>query len=151
MSSATLGGFCYDFAVYDDHGRLSAVLEAKRRLGTDLAWARAWHATAVERMVQPVAANVVLVVPDRIYAWRPGAGPTADPDWSLDAEPWLEPYFTRLEIPVAEVDPKVFEAIVELWLQDVVQGQLPTGGHTQPARGLLDALRGGEVVTQVAA
>ncbi|WP_437488728.1 hypothetical protein WME75_09330 [Sorangium sp. So ce1014] len=151
MSSASRGRVRCDFAVYDGQARLSVLLEAKRRFGTDPSWARAWHAMVVERMAQPIDATVVLVVPDRIYAWRPGAGASADPDLMLDAEPWLRPYFDRLKIPVVEVDPQVFETIVGLWLDDVVQGKLPAGNDTPNARDFLDILRGGEVVRQDAA
>ena len=141
----------YDFAVYDEEGHLSALLEAKRRFGTDPIWACAWHATAVERMAPSADATVMLVTPDRIYAWRPGADASASPDWVFDAEPWLAPYFARLKIPIIEVNPRVFEEIVGLWLQDVVQGELPQGSDIGSVGELLDALRGGEVVVQAAA
>ncbi|AUX21205.1 uncharacterized protein SOCEGT47_016840 [Sorangium cellulosum] len=151
MRSAPRGSFRYDFAVYDGQGRLSALLEAKRRFGTDSSWARSWHAMAAGGKEPPADVNVVLVTPDRIYAWRPGAGAAANPDWILDAVSWFEPYFQRLQIPAAEVDPHVFEAIVGLWLHDVVQGDMPADSDTQRAQGLLEALRGGEVVSRVAA
>jgi hypothetical protein len=61
------------------------------------------------------------------------------------------PYFARLKILTAEVDPHVFEAIVGLWLRDVVRDELPEGSEVGSAADLLDALRGGEVVEQVAA
>jgi hypothetical protein len=141
----------YDFAVYDDHGRLSAVLEAKRRFGTDTPWARAWHESLVENMDQPAGASVVMITPERIYAWRPGASAAAEPDWVLDAVPRLAPYFTRLKIPVGEVHPHVFEQIVGMWLRDVVQRALPEGADAGGDGGLLDVLRGGQVVEQDAA
>jgi hypothetical protein len=143
--------FRYDFAVYDDQGRLSAVLEAKRRFGTDSSWARAWHETLVENMDQPAGASVAVITPERIYAWRPGAGATAEPDWVFDAMPWLAPAFTRLKIPVGEVHPHVFEQIVGMWLRDVVQRQLPEGADAEGGGGFLDILRGGQVVEQDAA
>lgn len=127
------------------------LLEAKRRFGTDPSWARAWHATILERTERPVDANVVLVALDRIYAWRPGADASAKPDWIFDAGPWLAPYFARLKIPVTEVAPSVFVEIVGLWLRDVVQGKLPEGSDATSAVDLLAALREGEVVEQVAA
>jgi hypothetical protein len=127
------------------------LLEVKRRFGTDSSWARAWHAIVVERVERTADANIVLVTPDRIYAWRPGAGVSANPDWTFDAEPWLAPYFARLKIPVTEVDPHVFEEIVGLWLRDIVRGELPEGSDAGSPGGLLDALRGGEVMEQVAA
>jgi hypothetical protein len=143
--------FRYDFAVYDDDGRLAAVLEAKRRFGTDSPWAQAWHETLVENMDQPAGASVALVTPERIYAWRPGAGAAAKPDWVLDAVPWFAPYFSRLKISAAEVHPHVFEQVVGMWLRDVAQHELPTGADVGGGGGLLDVLRGGRVVEQDAA
>ncbi len=151
MSSGSHGRFRYDFTVYDDHGHLSAVLEAKRRFGTDSSWARAWHETLVENMDQPAGASVALITPERIYAWRPGASAAAEPDWVLDAAPRLAPYFTRLKIPVGEVHPHVFAQIVGMWLRDVVQRELPGRVDAKGEEGLLDILRGGQVVEQDAA
>jgi hypothetical protein len=102
-------------------------------------------------MNRPVEASVVLFAPDRVYIWRPGADEASQPDSTFEAGPWLAPYFTRLKIPANEVDPRVFEEIVGLWLQDVVLGELPDGRDAGSAAPLLDALRGGEVVQQVAA
>lgn len=145
------GDFRYDFSVYDRRGRLLAVVEVKRRFGTNPSWAREWHAGVMERMDQPVDVNVVLVAPDRIYIWRPGADESANPDWIIDAGPWFAPYFARLKIPLAAVDPRIFEEIVGLWLRDVVQGELPEDSDRGSAGDLLEALQGGEVVQQVAA
>jgi hypothetical protein len=149
MSKSSRLRFRYDFVVYDDRGHLAAVLEAKRRFGTDSSWARAWHQTLIENMDQPAGANVALITPEFIYAWRPEAGASAEPDWVLDAAPQLGPYFTRLRIPVAEVHPHVFEQIVGMWLGDVVRRESPDAAGT--AGGLLDLLRGGRVVEQEAA
>ena len=140
-----------DFAVYDRQGRLSALVEAKRRFTTDPAWAREWHATMVRRMHQPLEANVVLFALDRVYIWRPGADSAAQPDLIYEAGPWLAPYFRRLKISASEVDPRVFEEIVRLWLQDAALGELPDGSDVGRAGALLDILRGGEVVQQAAA
>jgi hypothetical protein len=105
----------------------------------------------VESIDRPADAHVVLITPDRIYAWRPGAAADASPDWALDAGPWLAPYFVRLKIPAAEVYPTVFDDIVGFWLGDLVRGALPESGDVADARSLFEALRGGEVVQQVAA
>jgi hypothetical protein len=146
MNPRSRGRFWYDFSVYDSRGRLAAVVEAKREFGTDPSWAREWHESVAEHMEPPADANVVLFMPDRVYVWRPGADKSANPDWTFDAGPWLAPYFSRLKIPVRGVDRDVFEKIVELWLQDVVQGNLPDGSNVRGAEDLLDTLRGGEVV-----
>lgn len=151
MVSESRGRFPYDFAVYDSHGRLSALVEAKRRFGTTPSWAREWHATVMDRTDRFIDANVVLVAPDRVYVWRPHADESAPPDLIFEAGPWLAPYFARLKIPVHEVAPHVFEQIVGLWLRDIVQGERSDASTTANASALLDRLRGGEVVEQVAA
>jgi hypothetical protein len=151
MSPGPRERFPYDFAIYDSQGHLSVLVEAKLRFGKGESWAVAWHAISMERADQPTDANVVLILADRIYAWRPGAGASAKPDWTFDAAPLLAPYFTRVKIPVAEVHPQVFEQIVGLWLRDVVEGESPTPSGVEGAEDLFDVLRGGEVVEQVAA
>lgn len=151
MVSRSRGRLPYDFAVYDSHGQLFALVEAKRRFGTTPSWAREWHEIVMDRTDQLVDANVVLVTPDRVYVWRPGVDEFAAPDSSFDAGPWLAPYFTRLKIPVHEVDPYVFEQIVGIWLRDITEGKLTDSGTAENASTLLDGLRGGEVVEQIAA
>jgi hypothetical protein len=137
--------------VYDSQGQLVVLVEAKRRFGTTPAWAREWHEIMMERADRPINATVVLVVPDRAYVWRPGADNSAAPDVSFEAGPWFEPYFTRLQIPVREVAPHVFEQIVGLWLRDVVEGEPPRSDTPERASALFSGLRGGEVVEQMAA
>lgn len=151
MFSRSPGRFPYDFAVYDSHGQLFALVEAKRRFGTTPSWAREWHEIVMDRTDQAIEANVVLVAPDRVYVWRPGVDKSAPPDWAFEAAPWLAPYFERLKIPVNEVAPYVFEQIVGLWLRDIAEGRLPDSSTAENANALLDGLRGGEIVEQVAA
>ncbi|HET7500619.1 MAG TPA: hypothetical protein VFK02_06430 [Kofleriaceae bacterium] len=141
----------FDFVVYDRQGRALAVVEAKRRFRSDNSWARAWYASTAPRMGPLADVSVVLVSPDRVYVWRPGGNEAAEPDWTFDAAPWFAPYFARLKISPGEVDPRVFEQIVGLWLQDVVLGALPDAGHAGSARAVLGALLGGEVVQPAAA
>jgi hypothetical protein len=105
----------------------------------------------MDRSDHPSEASVVLVAPDRIYVWRPGAEQSAPPDSMFDAGPWLNPYFSRLKIDVKMVDPHVFEEIVGLWLQDIVHGDLTQVRDDVMAGQLLDTLRGGEVVQRAAA
>ena len=150
MVSGPRPRFSYDFAVYGSGGQLSALVEVKRRFGTTASWAPEWHATRMDRTDPSVDANVVLIVPDRMYVWRIGANRSAPPDLIFDAEPWLAPYFARVKIPACEVDPHVFEQIVSLWIRDIADGKLPDGA-AENASALLGELRGGDVVEQVAA
>lgn len=151
MAPRSPGRLRYDFAVYDSHGQLLALVEAKRRFETTSSWAREWHEIVMERADRPINATVMLVVPDRVFVWRPGAAKSASPDWTFDAEPWFEPYFTRLKIPAHEVAPYVFEQIVGLWLRDRVEAEQPGSDGSEGERDLFSGLRGGEVVEQMAA
>lgn len=151
MATRSPGKFPCDFAVYDSYGQLIALVEAKRRFGTTPSWAREWHEIVMDQVDRSLQANVLLVAPDRIYVWRPGADKSAPPDWTFDAGPWFEPYFTRLKIPAHEVAPHVFEQIVGLWLRDVADGKLPGGDTAENASNLFSGVRGGEVVEQMAA
>jgi len=144
-------GFRYDFAVYDGQGRLAALIEARRRSRTSPDWATHWHTTVVESIGRPAEVSVVLVALDKMYGWGPGADRGAAPDWMIDAAPWLNPYFKRLDIAPGEIAPHVFEGLVGLWLRDAVQSERPETNGASEAAKLLDALRGGEVVQQVAA
>ncbi len=151
MSAESHKKLPYDFVVCDSRGRLFALVEAKRRLVTNPIWARDWHETVVKHMTRPTDANVVLFALDHVYVWRPGATESASPDWTYEVGPWLAPYFARLRIAAKDVDPRVFEQIVGLWLQDVVRGAPPVSGDHGTAEPLVDGLRGGEVVQQAAA
>jgi hypothetical protein len=136
--------------VYDSYGQLLALVEARRRFGTTPSWAREWHEVVMEPADRPINATVWLVAPDRVHVWRPGADKSAPPDWTFEAEPWLDPYFTRLKIPPHEVAPHVFAQIVGLWLRDVSDGALPHDATAEPAMALLSGLRGGDVVERQA-
>jgi hypothetical protein len=150
MVSEARGKLPCDFAVYDSNGRLSTYVEAKRRFKTTEAWAREWRATTMASMTGPLGASVVLVTPDRVYVWRPRADESTHPDWTFESRGWFAPYFARLQIVAEDVDPRVFEEIVLLWLHDIVSGAFPRHGDVENEGKLLEVFRGGEVV-QVAA
>ena len=65
----------------------------------------------------------------------------------LQAAPFLEPYFERLKISSAKVDPQVFEEIVGLWLRDVAQ-HLEPQGNNKVDQELLSLLRGRDVISE---
>lgn len=137
----------HDFAVYDATGKLAAIVEVKRRFGTDESWARQWHALLSEREGRLADTAVWLITPERFYVWPPSVEPTAAPERTLDAAKFLEPYFSRLQISKTAVDSHVFEGIVGLWLRDMTSR--PASNDAQePESELLGPLRGGEVVEE---
>jgi hypothetical protein len=151
MTPRSPGAFRYDFAVYDRVGHVAVLLEAKRRVATDPSWAREWHAMVVDRMAGPNEATIVLIALDRVYGWRPGAEPSAAPDWTVDAREMLKPYFDRLRMDPKTIEPRVFEEIIGLWLRDVAEGKVSDETLVGDAREFIRAIRDGEIVEQVAA
>lgn len=136
----------HDYTAYDTQGRPVAFFEVKRRYDTDANWARAWHQLILERLGNQVHAALLLVTPDRLYSWKAGAQTSEEPK-VLQAAPFLEPYFERLKISSAKVDPQVFEEIVGLWLRDVAQ-HLEPQGNNKVDQELLSLLRGRDVISE---
>src|ERR1700753_2335300 len=147
MVSAHRARLAFDYAIYDDLGQLSVVVEAKGRLGISTSWAREWHQAAMSH-ARRINARVLLVFPNRVYFWERGAQDDSDPTLELDARPWFQPYFTRLKIEPKKVDPDVFKAIAGMWLQDVAHGGSVVNAGAEPLASIFDALRGGGVVDE---
>lgn len=112
----------WDFAVYGPNGAVIALIEAKRRLGTTRAWATEWRRAAAQQSA--ARASMLLIAPDRLYAWAPGAPQEAAPDRELDSRTFLGPYFRRAGMDPTAVDPTTFEDVVDWWLRDLLGGRV---------------------------
>jgi hypothetical protein len=151
MSRSTRRPLPYDFAVYDDLGQLTVLLDTYGGAGLSRSWAREWHEMAAERMRSPLEAIVMLVSLDRIYGWRRRAEASSEPDWEIDATPLFHPYFARTKISPVDVFPSIFKQIVLMWLNDVADGAVASEAGGTAGSPLLQQLRGGEIIEQVAA
>lgn len=140
----------YDFAVYDELGQLSVLLETNARAALNRTWAKEWHELATKSAGTTPPAVIVLVTLDHIYGWRRGAEAPADPDWQIDARPLLRPYFQSLKIRDTDVDPGTFDEIILMWIRDISLGDAATDLLPRENRALLEPLRGGEIVRQEA-
>jgi hypothetical protein len=136
----------FDFSAYDAMGRRTAVVEAKRRLRTDSRWAAQYWRSLRERRSIPSSDYFALVVPDRLYIWKSSAPPDATP-YEVDARPVLAPYFARVGVGPAQIEPMAFELLVSWWLNDLSRQE----GETQrlapelARSGLLDAIAGARI------
>jgi len=86
------------------------------------------------------------VVPERLYIWRSPSRFDAPPDFEIDASPVFAPYFERIGVQSAEIEPMAFEILVEWWLNDQIRA---AGGATPEAlarTGLVEALHGVRIV-----
>lgn len=148
----------FDFLVQDSAFRLSAIVEVKARRGTDADWAAQLRRNILAHGNVPDAEFFLIVTTDRVYLWK-GVGTEprlAPPTHVLDAEPLFRPYLERAQIDLSRLSPEAFELLVASWLNDVIHAEQIGGGalggqSVLMETGLLPALRGGQVASQVAA
>lgn len=139
-----------DFAVYDEAGQLSTLVEVKNRVGTTAEWASSLRRNLGEGLSAPN--YFLLVTPDRIYGWKNERleGSVA-PDIVADAQPLLRSYFEDSGIRATEISAQAFEMLVAAWLSELVRlDDPPPGAAWLRTSGLLDAVRNGRVDCQVA-
>lgn len=122
----------YDFAGYDSFGQLRAVLDVKKRLGTDSSWAMHLRDGQLERGTLPASPAFLLVVPDRAYVW-PADAPSGTAPGELELGPVLAPYYERLGTTPQTIFPDVFEALVTWWLNDIESKGLPAPSSAWPS------------------
>lgn len=105
----------FDFAGYDTFGQLRALVEVKKRLGTDPNWAVHLRDGQLTRGALSPSLAFLLVVPEKAYFWPPQAPPGAAPQ-VLDLASHLAPYFQRIETSPLAIVPEAFEMLIGWWL-----------------------------------
>jgi hypothetical protein len=120
------GAFRFDFALCDPQGRVTALVEAKAKVKTNVDWAIEWRFNSIARTTGSAPPAMVLVAVDSVYGWSAAAKAREAPSWIVAADTLLHPYFERLRLDREKVGPRVYEDVVRLWLQDVVEGRLST-------------------------
>jgi len=101
--------------------------------------------------VLPQAQYFLIATPDRIYGWRQENLPPTDvpPQFTVDAQKALAPYFSRLGQTAAQISPVAFELLVLTWLKDVARsGEQPESDpslRSLSESGLLSSLQQAEI------
>jgi hypothetical protein len=139
----------YDFAAYDRAGKLTVVVEAKRRTKTSAEWAAHFRRNLMAHGTPPPGELFAIVAPDKIYTWRAGAAMDARPDAEIDATPILASYFERSKSRPDRIDEGAFELLVAWWLEDIARES--KADDRLMGTGLVEALAGGRVAREVAA
>ena len=149
--------FPVDLALYDRSGRLAAVAEVKRMLGTSTEWAAKTRRNMLAHGGLTHAEFFLLVTLDRLYVWK-GAGtdpvPTP-PTYVADPTAGFAPYFDSAGIDPQRVSPNAFELLVSAWLGDVIRSEDPPDEIDRDQgwlvkSGFLDAVRDGRIEYQAA-
>lgn len=112
-----------DFIAYDPDGKVVLLAEAKSRHGTSDAWAAKLRRNMLAHGVLPKSQYFLIATPDRIYGWRQENLAPSDvpPQFTVDAQKALAPYFSKLGQSPAQISPAAFELLVLAWLTDIAR------------------------------
>ena len=141
-----------DFIAYDREGRVILLAEAKSRHGTSDTWAAKLRRNMLAHGVLPKSQYFLIATPERIYGWtQENLVPLdAPPQFTVDAQKALAPYFSRLGQNPAQISPAAFELLVHTWLTDMArsaadQPERDPSMHSLAESGLLSSLQQAEV------
>ena len=131
------------------------LVEAKVKRGASEEWAARLRRNMYAHGELPRVPYFLVGLPDRFFLWGDVPNPTAlvGPDYVIDPTPLLGPYFNRAGTSGEIVTEWGLELAMSAWLEKLVTGQTEaTGtddGEWLRESGLLDAIHGGRVATQV--
>lgn len=119
--------FRADLALYDETGRLAAVVEVKNRSGTSRKWAAQTRRNMLAHGTQGESSFFLLVTPDRFYVWKDAGSKPVEtmPMYVANAEQLFAPYFTNAKIDPGHVTGHAFEFLVGAWLSDLTRSGFP--------------------------
>ncbi len=147
-----------DFIAYDRDGKVVLLAEAKNRHGTSEAWAAKLRRNMLAHGILPNSQYFLIATPERIYGWRQEDLPAIDipPQFTVDAQKALAPYFSKLGQNPAQISPDAFELLVLMWLTDIArlsgrQADLDPSLRSLFESGLLSSLQQAEIEMNPAA
>ncbi len=145
-----------DFSVYDQNGKPTLAVEAKRLFGKSSAWAASWRGNFMDDAPASFAECIhMLAMPDRIFVWSPLTPPGAPPTFQLDADQQLGQYFQRVGVSVTEIESRAFESLVEWWLRDLTTplaaGKRDAAALELENAGIMPLIAGARIVQEDAA
>ncbi len=140
-----------DFVAYNTEGAVVLLAEAKSRRGTSEAWAAKLRQNMLSHGALPRSQYFLIATPERMYGWRqenltPGE---VLPEFTVDAERALKPYFAKFHQDPATISPRGFELLMLTRLTDVTR--LGESTQNDPSlqslseSGLLSSLREAEI------
>ena len=140
-----------DFIAYNTDGTVVLLAEAKSRRGTSESWAAKLRRNILSHGVLPQSRYFLIATPERMYGWSQENLPPSDvlPQFIVDAERALGPYFARLHQDPANISPRAFELLMLTWLTDVARSDEPAeidaSLRSLSESGLLSSLREAEI------
>ncbi len=143
-----------DFSVYDQRGQLAAIAEAKKKVGTNRAWAAQWAKNYLSHSHVP--SYLLLVTPDKLYLWENPAAGAGEPNPRVaNAREVFQMYLERAERSTDELSGEAFELLVGTWLSDILRDvwhpAAPDQEETLAASGFIRAVKDGHLEADTAA
>jgi len=95
--------------------------EAKSRHGTSDVWAAKFRRNMLAHGLLPRSKYFPIATPERMYGWKQEDLSANDvpPQFTVDAQKALAPYFAKLNQDPGNIGPKAFELLVLSWLTDI--------------------------------
>ena len=114
---------CADLALYDESGRLTAIVEVKNRFGTCAEWAARTRRNILAHGGRWKSDFFLLITPDRLYVWKDaGVDPIERlPTYEVDLGPIFAPYLENAGLDARKVSGQAFELLVAAWLSDLTR------------------------------
>lgn len=145
-----MGQYQPDIAVYDQNNNLVLSIEVTALNGTTPEWATKTRRNFLAHGLVPQSPYFLMAMPDRFFLWtNPNALPDQQPDYVIDAEPLLKPYFEGAQVEPKTVYSDSFELLLSIWLHELILADtLPKhmllNGNWLIESGLWDSIRGGD-------
>ena len=130
-----------DLALYNSHGRLTAIVEVKNKMRTSSEWAALTRRNILAHGDFSGADFLLLVTPDRLYLWKnAGTDPVrVSPTYEADTTTEFAPYFESVGVRPEGVSGHAFELVVGAWLGDVMRSSRRIGESTDTLRRIIDS------------
>ena len=145
-----------DLAIYDRSGKLAAVAEIKRRLGTSCDWAAKTRRNLLAHASLCNAGYFLLITPDRLYLWK-DAGMESDqvpPTHEAEMQSEFARYFVDAGIDPGDVSGHAFELLVGAWFSEMLRSEGEAKDFAENRKwiaesGLLSAVKDGRIEYEV--
>ena len=140
-----------DMAVHGKDRHLQLLVEVKNKRGASKIWAAKMRRNMYAHGLLPEAPFFLLALPDKFYLWKDIALSIdlIEPDYEINPEPFLKPYYPKAYDPNYEISSEGFELIVSAWLHQILTipsvNLLPPNMDWLVSSGVFDAIHNGHL------
>ena len=146
-----------DIVGYDNQGKLTLVVEVKKKLGTDGEWAAKMRHNIVAYSSLSKVRFFLLALPDHFYLWKDkSSAKTEKPTYEIDPISVLKPYLEKANLQIEKLSSSGFEMLITFWLNELLELSESSENfeHNDANKwliesGLLDAIKHGRIESEI--